>query len=227
MTLHMDYPFSAELESFGEFADLWVESDDIDWVWSNVITNEDGQMVGSSGTSADLTGGYDRRILHVLRSCADIVLLGAHTARLEPLAIPRDLPVAIVSRSSVPPEGAVARAESGLVMITTDLAALDSDDYEVVRIPLMSGDDIIQALREMGYRRILCEGGADVLSTLLASNLIDRWYQTIAPDVPSEGGVQCPIPESGAPLLEAHDDDGFVYGAVHIRNSHLVTVYES
>ncbi len=227
MTLHMDYPFSAELETFDEFADLWVESDDIEWVWSNVITTDDGQMVGSSGTSADLTGGYDRRILHVLRSCADIVLLGAQTVRSEPFSIPRDIPVAIVSRSSVPPEGAVERADAGLILVTTDRIDSSNGEYEVVQIPLLSGDDIIHALRELGYRRILCEGGADILSTLLASNLIDRWYQTIAPDVSGDSGVACPIPESGAPLLEAHDDDGFVYGAVHIRNAHLVTVYDS
>ncbi len=227
MTLHMDYPFSGTLDSFDEFADVWVESDDFTWVWTNVITNEDGIMVGSSGTSADLTGGYDRRILHLLRASADIVLLGAQTVRSEPLAIPRDIPVAIVSRSVIPPDGALSRATAGLVMITTDQSGAASDDYTVVRIPLMSGDDIVHSLRELGFHRILCEGGADLFATLLASNLIDRWYQTVAPDVRSDGGIACPVPESGAPLLEAHDDDGYVYGAVQIRDAHLVTVYES
>lgn len=225
MTIHMEYPFSATVDSFADFADLWVESDDSEWVWSNVITTEDGHMAGADGSSDGLTGGYDRRIVKLLRASADVVVMGAATVRNEPLGVPRDMPIAIVSRSATPPAGAVERADGGLIVITTDTAESEISGHEVAHIPLFTGEFVIGALRERGYRRILCEGGADLVTLLLNANLIDRWYQTVSPADSLEDSVVCPVPESGAPLLQAHDDEGYTYGAVQIRDAHLVSLY--
>lgn len=226
MTLHMDYPFEATLDSFADFADVWVESDDSEWVWSNVITTDDGHMAGADGSSDGLTGGYDRRIVALLRASADIVVMGAATVRNEPLAVPRDMPIAIVSRSATPPPGSVDRADGGLLVITTDGAESEIAGHSVAHIALFTGESVIGALRERGYRRILCEGGADLVSLLLNANLIDRWYQTVSPASALDDSVVCPVPEFGAPLLEAHDDDGYTYGAVQIRDAHLVSIYD-
>ena len=53
------------------------------WVRANLVTTLDGAAAGADGSSRSISGPTDLRVLVVLRSLADVVLVGAGTARSE------------------------------------------------------------------------------------------------------------------------------------------------
>ncbi|HEX3679280.1 MAG TPA: dihydrofolate reductase family protein, partial [Galbitalea sp.] len=69
-------------------ADLYLP-DATDWVRLNLIGSVSGSATGPDGTSETLTNPVDRAILGVIRSHADIVVVGAASVRAEGYFVPR------------------------------------------------------------------------------------------------------------------------------------------
>jgi len=186
------------------------EALDRPWLRANMVVSVDGaaSLVGRSG---GLSGPADRLLFSVLRSLADVILVGAATARAEryrPAAaraiwsVLRDgraptPPIAVVTRElSLDPDSpliALAPGGSRTIVLTT-AAAPDRRRAAVARHAdvVVAGQDsltpaaVIGALAERGYRRVLTEGGPNLLGQFAAAGLLDDLCLTISPLL--EGG---------------------------------------
>jgi hypothetical protein len=180
------------------------------WVRVNIVTDTLGNVVGTSGTSRELTGGADRDLLKALRKESDVVVLGGSTVRAEPDSIPRKSPVAIVSQSGDVPLEALKRARGRITILHGRGATIPAFADGVV-LKEFTGAAILSALRKLGYKRIVFEGGPTLASLILQSGLVDELCQTISPQL----GIRVPelalVDVAGSLSNVAHDDAGFRY----------------
>jgi riboflavin biosynthesis pyrimidine reductase len=183
-------------------------------VRGGMVLSADGGA-GVDGRSGGLHTPADQAAFMVLRAHADVVLVGAGTARTEgygPVALsaehqawrvaqgrPANPPLALVSRSMELP----AKALPGALVITCG-APRGSDPAHLVR----AGDDSVDlagALDQLagrGLTRVLCEGGPRLLGDLLLAGLLDEVCVTISPRFVGRGagsigaiiGVELPEP---------------------------------
>ncbi len=192
----------------------------------NMISSLDGSAAGSDGTSDSLTGGVDRILLGVIRSFADVVLVGAASVRREGYRMPRRARLAIVTMSGdlsghrmttnsplrpllvFCPATAKVRAEATTAGLQVEFVELDD---ERGYLPLRH---LLHNLNERSLDRILCEGGPQLASQLLDAELLDDICLTTAPTLegtglPVFGTLQRPHPMALAHLLV--DDGGFLF----------------
>lgn len=186
------------------------------WVLANMVSGLDGSTA-IGGRVGQLSSPVDRQLFVDLRSVADVVLVGAETARRErygPVKLSaklregrerRDRPpvprLAIVSRSlSLDPEAAIFTPSSDggrAIILTCESSPADARvRLEAVADVIVAGTDRVdprQALEMLGaagHEVVLCEGGPSVLGDLLAGGLLDELCLTIAPIV---GGDPLPV----------------------------------
>jgi riboflavin biosynthesis pyrimidine reductase len=168
------------------------------WVRTNFVSTLDGAATGQDGTSGPLGGEADTRVFGLLRSLADVIVVGAGTARAEGYAdfeVDTDLrarlglspvpPMVLVSRSlGIPP----ALIRPGIVVVTT----ADADPQAVAALRetvdvITEGDGaidwtaVLAEFAERGWRRVLCEGGPSLHGELVKLDLVDELCLTIAP----------------------------------------------
>jgi riboflavin biosynthesis pyrimidine reductase len=165
----------------------------------NMVTSVDGAAVVDGGSKV-LSGPEDRSVFHLLRAQADVVLVGAGTARSERYrapALPAEtveqrlargqsplLRVAVISNGSGLPAGhpLLESAEVLLLLTTTAGAAAAPEGVDTVVV----GDDrvdvrrAVAALAERGLSRVLCEGGPTLNAALLDADLVDEVCHTTA-----------------------------------------------
>lgn len=135
------------------------------WLRVNMITTLDGAATGDSGRSGSINNAVDQQVFDRLRALADVIVVGAGTARVEGYG-PADRPIVVVSRSAEVPEGLRA-APPGSVLVE----------------PL--GDPVAfkRGLADRGWSSILCEGGPSLLRDLLAAGVVDELCTTTVPRV--------------------------------------------
>ena len=168
------------------------------WVRTNFVTTLDGAATGKDGTSGALGGETDTLVFALLRSLADVIVVGAGTARDEGYAdfdVDSDLrarlglsPVptmALVTRSlGIPP----ALLRPGIVVVTT----ADADPTALATLPdsvevIAAGDGeidwsaVLAEFAHRGWLRVLCEGGPSLHGELVKLDLVDELCLTIAP----------------------------------------------
>lgn len=175
------------------------------WVLSNFVAGIDG-AIAIDGRVDGLSSPHDQTVFGLLRSLADVVLVGAGTFRAErypPVRVPPELrhqrrergqapapTLAVVSRSLRLDwdRPAFTAAETRPIVVTgagADPAARAR--AEQVAEVVVAGDErvevttALQALRERGHEVVLCEGGAALLAELLHRDLLDELCLTIAP----------------------------------------------
>lgn len=211
MLVHTDFPYGLAFDTLDRpAARVWWDTLGDEWVRVNIITDALGHTVGASGTSLDLTGGADRALLTALRDIADVVVMGGATVRAEPLAVPRNKPVVVVSRSANIPLEAIARAEEGITVLHHKSATVPAG-VTGIPLPRFTGPTILKALRALGYRKIVVEGGITLIEQFLSAGLITEWCQTVSP-VPGEQSASVVAPTiKGSLTLMAHDDSGYRY----------------
>jgi riboflavin biosynthesis pyrimidine reductase len=175
------------------------------WLRVNMVASADGGT-WLKGLSGGLSGKGDRRIFHVLRGLADVVLAGAATVRAEGYGPtrPRDSwPALREGRPPAPPIAVLTRRidldlngplfteaapYARTIVITCDAAPADrlreaARHAEV----LVAGEDrvdmaeAVRLLGERGLTRVLCEGGPRVNGQLAAADLIDELCLTVSP----------------------------------------------
>jgi riboflavin biosynthesis pyrimidine reductase len=178
------------------------------WVRVNLVTALGGQAVGADGTSESLTGGIDRALLGVLRRAADVVLVGAGTLRAERLAMPRTAQLAVATlRKDFDPAALPEPAEDGrrpmLLCPPSTAHAVHRRVGDAAEVVAVDGDPaaspwlLVDALRERGLQRIVCEGGADVAGRLLTAGVVDELDLTTAPVLTDgAGGLRSPGPQA-------------------------------
>ena len=211
MLVHTDFPYGLAFDTLDRpAARAWWDTLGDQWVRVNIITDALGHTVGASGTSHDLTGGADRALLAALRDIADVIVMGGATVRAEPLAVPRNKPVVIVSRSANIPAEAIDRAEEGITVLHHKSATLP-DGVVGIPLPRFTGPTILKALHALGFQKIVVEGGVTLIGQFLNAGIISEWCQTVSP-VPGEQSADVLAPTvKGTLTLMAHDDSGYRY----------------
>ncbi len=171
----------------------------------NMIASLNGSATGDDGTSNSLTSRLDRRVLGVIRELSDVVLIGAGSVRIERYVVPTKAALAIVTssgdltghrlherRSSQPVFILCARSNLGAAGDTAGDA-----DATIVPVDDEGGDirpaSIVEALRDQGLPRIVCEGGPLLAGQLFAADLVDEFCLSTSPMVTL----------GGRPLLES------------------------
>lgn len=161
----------------------------------------------------------DRFLMGLLRALADAVLVGAGVLRASPkgtwraekiyppaagafgelrrnLRLPPTPEIAIVTGSgSIDPAHPVLSGRA--VVLTSDagaerLAGTVPDTTAVVSLgaqPQFRGDEIVDALRQRGHSRILCEAGPHTFGSLLATGRIDELFLTTSPFLAGDAGA--------------------------------------
>ncbi|MEP9363509.1 dihydrofolate reductase family protein [Nocardioides sp. CN2-186] len=130
-----------------------------------MVHTVDGAATGDSGKSGSINNAVDKQVFEQLRALADVIVVGAGTARIEGYR-PVDRPLVVISRGAEVPEG-LRDAPAGSVEV----------------MPL--GDPIAfkSMLVERGWSNILCEGGPSLLATLVAGGAVDELCATIVPQL--------------------------------------------
>ncbi|CAN5542349.1 pyrimidine reductase family protein [soil metagenome] len=171
----------------------------------NFVSSIDGAGA-RDGRSGGLSGAADQRFFELLRRVSDVVLVGAGTVRDEGYSDLRvseasvawrlahgrsEHPVfAIVTRSlELDPASTIfAKAPVRPVIITAQQAE-GRARFEAVADVVVAGDAhvnvglAVEALRERGLRRILCEGGPSLFGSALAEDAVDELCLTIEPSL--------------------------------------------
>jgi riboflavin biosynthesis pyrimidine reductase len=199
------------------------------WVSLCMIASLDGAIV-IDGRSGPLGNATDRDVLSSLRQLADVVLVGAGTARGEGYGPPGKpgLRVGVVTNSGrVDLARPLFTSGAGFV-IAPESADLDTTAVDVLRagheqvdLPLALArlDSIVP-----GVGVVQAEGGPTLNAGLLTADLVDELNLTISPRL--VGGAS-PRVVHGAPDVDARfrlahllaDDDGYVFGR-WVRTGH-------
>lgn len=222
LTLDLDSPHDV-----AELAELYRPAR-ADWLRINLVQSLNGAIVGVDGTSDSLSNAIDRKILGIIRKHADVILVGASTVRAEGHVLPRGRDLAVVTGSG-DLAGHNFTAEEGrgrlLVLypasneqeVVANLAGL-----QAVLVPLKgvagspsSPGDMVVALRGLGYRSIVCEGGRSLATQFIDSGVVDELCLTIAPVLAGNSALGLTANSPGGARLEpGHlliDDAGVLY----------------
>lgn len=176
------------------------------WVRANMVSSADG-AAWIMGRAAGLSGPADRTVFAVLRSLADVILVGAGTARTERYQPVRDgevWPQLRAGRAPVPPIAVVSRAldldlDSALlagrpggartIVLTTQgapaglraQAARQADVIVAGDEAVVTASAAVAALADRGLTRILAEGGPHLLGQITAEAQLDELCLTYSP----------------------------------------------
>ncbi len=174
------------------------------WVRAMMVTTLDGASAGSDGLSDSVSSDADQVIFAAVRRYADAVLVGSGTLRTEqytPMkANPADAGqreadgqraapvVAVVSGSlKLPWELPIWTESTHRPLVITEAGA-DEDRLaeaqkhaDVVILDEVTPQTIVDALIERGLRRIVCEGGPQLLRNLVEAGVVDEADITLAP----------------------------------------------
>lgn len=175
------------------------------WVRANMISSVDG-AAQSDGRSGGLAGPADRALFGVLRSLADVILVGAGTARAEGYGParasalrpelrqgrPATPPIAVISGSlDLDPDAPLlteARADARTIVFTTAAApasrraAIARHAQLIVAEPgQMTVSHAIAELGRLGHCAVLAEGGPSLLAQMAGEGVLDELCLTISP----------------------------------------------
>lgn len=168
-----------------------------DLVIAQIGQSLDGRIATAAGHSHYVTGPADIRRLHRLRALVDAVLVGAGTVAADnPRLTVREVAGENPLRVILDPRGRLDRDRhvfsDGAARTVEVRRAADGDasrprlEGDVLRMPATraGGFDpaaLLAALRGLGCRRVLVEGGGTTVSRFLQAGALDRLHVTVAP----------------------------------------------
>ena len=164
----------------------------------------DGRIATASGDSKWISCEAERTVSHALRAACDAVMVGIDTVvrddpQLTVRMVPGSSPVRVVLDSTLrmPREAKVLGDHAATVVFTTERALPSArkwltERHVAVHVvdPGPGGVDVVQALgrlRERGIESLLVEGGAKVITSLLAARVVDRLVVAFAPTIIGAG----------------------------------------
>lgn len=176
------------------------------WLRTNFVATLDGAAHDTSGVTASLGGETDTELFAHLRSIADVILVGAGTARVERYRPTSSAPLAVVSRQLDIPER--LQTPGVLVVTTTDAPAERVRELTAAGVEVMAHGGVtvdwpaaLAAFAARGWFKINCEGGPSLHGELVSNGLVDDLCLTIAPvlaagDAPRIAHSRLPVAES-------------------------------
>ncbi len=158
----------------------------------------DGRIATRTGHSHYINGAAALTHLHCLRALVEGVLVGAGTVIADnPLLTVRHVPGEQPARIVLDPNGRVPNTARlwhtpGRRIVMQRGNLVRPEGVEIVPLPGVAGEPIapqviLAALRQVGIRRILVEGGAHTLSHFLAAGALDRLHFLIGPLILGSG----------------------------------------
>ena len=165
----------------------------------------DGRIATSDGDSRWISSEAERMMSHSMRAHCDAVMVGIGTVinddpRLTVRLVPGSSPIRIIldSKLQMPADAKLLTEEGTTVILTTERSEsqrrreLTKRGAEIVVLPYRDDRvELVEALnyvRKRGIESLLVEGGARVITSLLASRgLADRLVVSIAPSVLGRG----------------------------------------
>lgn len=183
---------------------------DVTWVRAQMISSIDGACTGADGRSGSLGTPADLEFFIHSRAAADIIIVGAGTARTEgygPVELNKHtqqqrtnaglqaLPhlAIITTTGNVPP--AIRQCPRSL-FICPDTAVPQLHDHNITpeKIISLPGNvtplAVRSALAQQGFRRQLCEGGPHILQEWLSAQAIDDLFLTTSPKLTGGTGLR-------------------------------------
>ena len=122
---------------------------------ANLVIGSDGSTTSNNSSKA-LSSKRDRERFHNLRKMADAILIGGNSARNEPYGS-TPIPLFVISKSQ-------------------SISEISSN--EKAKIFNRNPKDAVDAIRKLGFKTLLFEGGPNLLLDLI--NEIDELYITIS-----------------------------------------------
>ncbi len=190
-----------------------------------------------SGRSHELGNAHDCALLHALRRWAELIVVGASTVQAEDYGgiqpsptSPHPAPLAILSRtllidprsrlcttSSIAPIFVVPHQQLGKPQVASRAQILKECGAEIVDSGQGGIADALEALKALGFNKIICEGGPHVLSQLVHANAVDRLYLSLDPRLGTR--VETPLTAGEGPIIHQRmcleyvgwDEDGMVF----------------
>jgi 3,4-dihydroxy 2-butanone 4-phosphate synthase/GTP cyclohydrolase II len=199
----------------------------------------DGRIATSTGDARWISGEDERRISHTLRAACDAVLVGIGTVladdpQLTVRMVPGASPLRVVLDSTlrVPDDAKVLDHEAPTLVVTTDRSSparrrmLEERQVRVRVVPGgPEGVDVASALavlRAEGVASLLVEGGAKVITSLLAGAFADRIVIGVAPKIIGRGT------EAVGPLgvIRIHDGIRLTNRSVHMTADDILLAWD-
>jgi riboflavin biosynthesis pyrimidine reductase len=195
-------PAEDDVDVHAYYARAWIEAGG----WRvNFVASVDG-AVSAEGRSAGLQTPGDNRIFAALRDLADVVLVGAGTARSEgygparmtpgraarrrEFGLPDELPIAVVSqRLAIDPTASLYTAAPTRTIVLTCAAGSTAvrEALERTADVVICGEDRVDlvaaraALDERGLHRVICEGGPHLFADTARARVADELCLSITP----------------------------------------------
>jgi riboflavin biosynthesis pyrimidine reductase len=210
------------------------------WLRANFVSSADG-AAWVDGRSSGLSSADDKRLFGILRVLADVVLVGAGTARDEEYKATRRRDSLATLRESRPPAAPIAVVTRSLGLnlagpmfteappdartIVITCAAADEDlrtETAKVADVIVAGEETVdlgaalRALEDRGLGRVLCEGGPHLLGDLGAAGLLDELCLSLSPVLagPGAGRIIAGPPSAARPMKLVQvlaGDDGYLF----------------
>jgi riboflavin biosynthesis pyrimidine reductase len=197
------YPTGTSSLTDDDVAHLYGYPAERTWVRANFVSTLDGAVQGADDRAGSISDSADRRVFALLRSLCDVVVVGAGTARAERYApvMPDEVDarlrhhhglsgvpsIAVVSRTiDVSDEllrGGKART---LVFTTATCPSTRVDEAGEHAEVVEAGDETIDPARVVGeltargFRRILLEGGPQLMRAFVAADMCDELCLTLS-----------------------------------------------
>lgn len=217
------------------------------WLRANMVGTVDGAAMGGSGVTRSISNANDLGLLLLLRTLADVVLVGPRTVRAErygPVRIrpdhaairgDRPAPPIAVMTSSLDLDFSTSLFTDATVptmVFTAETAPADAfaAARKVADVVIVGEDSVplpvvVDHLVESGHTRLLCEGGPGILASMAADGLLDELCLALSPNL--SGGragriLRGPDLDGGLPLTLAHtltDEDGFLFLRYLVQNA--------
>lgn len=193
------------------------------FVFVNMAMTVDGKITSATREYPRFTSPYDRRMMSTLRAQADAVIIGAGTLRADDPPLHIREPEALATRAR---EGKAPELVHVVVSRTLDIslssgffknpaarriiASVETAPAE--RVASLHGKAevwacgrervdlrvLLERLTDIGVRRLLLEGGAELNWQFCEADLIDELHVTIGAAL--LGGVEAPTPIGGMGL---------------------------
>jgi len=221
-------------------AAYWVDDPGRQYVNAVMVASADG-AAQVAGRARGLSSPADVRLFATLRGHADVLLVGAGTARAERYRGDRptdqrrawrrerglaEVPtIAVVSRHcALDPDGPLfADTAVPPLILTCDAAPADRRAALARRAEVLTaGDDSVDVARalellaERGLRRVSCEGGPTLLAQVIATGRLDELSLTLSPLLVAGAALRVTQgPELDQPrrlrLGQVLEEDGFLF----------------
>jgi len=178
-----------------------------------MVSSLDGSTVADDSSHA-LSSPADTAVLVGLRRLADMILVGAHTVRVEGYGPPskHGQRIGVVSRTGNVDLGAdLFTSGAGFLILPEDAPDCPVDTVRAGRGTV----DLAAALAQLDADFVQAEGGASFNAALVEADLLDELNLTISPRIIGGDG---PRLVTGTPevmhamdLVHVLEDDGFLF----------------